>query len=91
MLASADDEEDELIGIGVVLTDDMDILFLAVVIRFVLTVALIDGDLGARFAFAFGIFNLIGSTFIGGSCNECTFGGFARLPGNVYVGCVSNP
>lgn len=90
ILASADDDEDELIGIGVVLVDDMDILFLVLVIRFVLTVALMDGDLGVLFAFALGIFSLIGSTFIGGSCKEVTLGGFARLPGNVYMAPTFN-
>lgn len=82
-LASADDDEDELIGIGVVLADDMDILFLVLVIRFVLTVALMEGDLGVLFAFAFGIVSLMGSTFMGGNCSEVTLGGFARLPGSV--------
>jgi hypothetical protein len=30
-----------------------------------------------------GIFILMGSTFIGGNCNDCTLGGSAKLPGNV--------
>ena len=82
-LASADDDEDELMGIGVVLAEDMDIRFLVLGIRFVLTVALIEGDLGVRFALALGIVSRMGSTFMGGNCSEVTLGGFARLPGSV--------
>jgi hypothetical protein len=75
--ASADEEDDELMGIGVVFVEERDNLFLLFrkLNLFVLTVfvALIDGDFGVIFLGVVvfgGKFIFIGSTFIGGNCND---------------------
>lgn len=76
-VASAEDDEDELMGIGVVLVEQRDSLFLEFrklnLFVLVVLVALIDGDFGTIFLGVVvfgGKFNLIGSTFIGGSCKD---------------------
>lgn len=95
--ASAEEDEEELMGMGVVFVEESDILFLVFLKLnlFVLdvAVALIEGDFGAIFLLVVvfvGKFNFIGSTFIGGNCKDCTVGGFAKLPGKVYIICLVN-